>query len=98
MYKKRNKVSKKEVERERKRYTQEIGNRSNTNESLSLIPSILSLSIFFSQPLFTSLLGRGISLYQNKWVFVKILHLSVIAGNQRNSMFSVKGPITTIYG
>lgn len=56
--------------------------RSNTNENLL---SPFFLYFFLCQPLFTSLLGMGISLDQNKWVFVKTLHLSVIASNQRNS-------------
>jgi len=62
-------------------------------ESLLSSPFLLYLSIFYFllQPLFTSLLGRGISLYQNKWVFVKILHLSVIAYNQRNSTVFCRG-------
>lgn len=67
-------------------------NRANTNESplsfpLWLHPFFLCLSASFH----LSWEGR-ISLYQNKWVFVKILHLCVITGNQRNSYVFCQGP------
>lgn len=51
----------------------------------------------FPQPPFTSLLGGwGMSLYQNKWVLVRILHLSVIAGNQRYFMSKLNGDILAV--
>lgn len=42
-------------------------------------------SISLPQPPVTSLWSAGINLYQNKWVFVKIQHLSVISGRGRNT-------------
>lgn len=68
--------------------------RSAVPHSL-LSPRLFSLSFM---PLFASIAGWRISLYQNKWGSAKILHLGVIAGNQRNSpAVSVKGPMAAIF-